>query len=135
MHTALLLIGAHNGQKQRDLILQSARQGAVILVEPVPYLFAELSRNYADQPAITCLNCCITPRPGPVDFYAPTPQATQAFPWGDQLGSLHPGHAVHHAAALAPHIQRITADGLTFANLVDRFAITTLDTLFTDTEG
>jgi len=135
MHTALLLIGAHNGHKQRDLILRSAGQGATILVEPVPYLFAELQAQYAGQPNITCLNACITPQPGKVAFYAPTPQAIQAFPWGDQLGSLHPQHAVQHEQNLAPHIEQIEAEGITFDNLVDRFAITSLEMLFTDTEG
>ena len=135
MHVALLMVGAHNGQKQRDTILQAAGHGTVILIEPVPYLFATLLQTYAAVPNIICLNRCVAPEAGKVSFFAPTEAAIQAYPWGDQLGSMSSDHAVRHDTALAAHIVEMQIESVTFPGLVAQYGITTLDVLFTDTEG
>jgi len=129
------MVGAHNGQKQRGLILEAATLGAVILIEPVPHLFAVLTKTYADNPNIACLNRCVAPEPGYVSFYAPTEEAIKILPWGDQLGSMNAKHAVLLEAALATHIVEIRLDAITFPELVQQFDITSLGMLFTDTEG
>ena len=135
MHVALLMVGAHNGQKQRETILRAATHGMVILIEPVPYLFASLQRYYAGTSNIVCLNRCVATQAGKVRFFAPTEDATQALPWADQLGSMSSDHAVRHEKALAGHIVEMEMDAVTFPELVDHFGISTLDVLFTDTEG
>ena len=135
MHVELLLVGAHSGQKQQNLIMQAATRGAVILIEPVPYLFAMLTGTYGKIPNITCLNRCVAPTSGKLRFYAPTEEAIKVFPWGDQLGSMNLSHAIQHEPALAAHIVEIEADAVTFAELVDQFEIRSLQVLLTDTEG
>ena len=135
MHVALLLVGAHNGRKQRDTILQAARHGSVLLIEPVPYLFRQLAQSYADTGNVVCLNCCVALTPGRVRFHAPTEDAIAVYPWGDQLGSLAPEHAVRHEPALRSHIVELEVAATTFTELVAQFGIASLDTLFSDTEG
>jgi FkbM family methyltransferase len=135
MHVALLMVGAHNGQKQRETILQAAAHGMVILIEPVPHLFASLQQSYAGNPNIICLNSCVASQAGTVSFFAPTEEAIKAYPWGDQLGSMSSDHAVRHENALAAHIVEMQVNAVTFSGLVEQFGISTLDVLFTDTEG
>jgi hypothetical protein len=44
MRVELLLVGAHNGSKQKNAILAAASRGTVILLEPVPYLYDQLDQ-------------------------------------------------------------------------------------------
>jgi FkbM family methyltransferase len=135
MHVVLLMVGAHTGEKRRENILQAATKGVVILIEPVPFLFKRLSQTYAAFPNITILNYCVSPRPGKISFFAPTEEAIKVCPWGDQLGSMSADHAVRHNPALAPYIEEIQVEALTFPQLLDKFNIISLDVLFTDVEG
>ena len=135
MFVALMLVGAHNGHKQSRLIREAATRGAVILIEPVPFLFAELSKAYSADPNIKCVNSCVAQKPGLVSFYAPTENAIGSYPYGDQLGSMNPTHAVRHEASLEKHITEIKVDAVTFDELIQKFQITELCMLFTDTEG
>jgi FkbM family methyltransferase len=135
MHFALLIVGAHKGERTRDLILGSAARGPVLLIEPVPHLFAALAQSYAGVANVTCLQSCVALEAGTVRFHAPTETAQTAFPWGDQLGSLRAEHAVRHEPALAAHVVDIPVRAVTFRDLVERYDITSLDMLFTDTES
>lgn len=135
MHVVLLMVGAHAGEVRRDNILQAAAKGFVILIEPVPFLFERLSHTYAGLPSITCLNCCVSARAGKISFFAPTEEATKVCPWGDQLGSMSADHAVRHNHELAAYIEEIQVEALTFTQIIEKFDITSLDVLFTDTEG
>jgi FkbM family methyltransferase len=132
---SLLLVGADNGQKQSDLIRRSAAHGVVMLVEPVPFLFAALSRTWSDVPNVVCLNCCVAVEAGKTSFHAPTPDAINVHPAGDQLGSTIAEHAIRHDPALAAHIVEIEVEAVTFLDIVRHFGITSPDILFTDTEG
>ena len=135
MHFELVMVGAHDGRKQRDLILRAAAHGRVLLIEPVPFLFDALLQNYQGVANVACRRCCVTETPGPVRFYAPTADAVHVYPFGDQLGSMDRGHAVAHAPGLAACIQEIEAEGVTFRDLVRQYGITSLNALLTDTEG
>ena len=135
MHFALLIAGAHKGEKKRELILEAATRGSVLLVEPVPHLFSALTGNFAGVDAINCLQACVALEEGTARFYAPTETAQSAFPWGDQLGSLRIDHAIRHEPALAGHVEEMEVQAVTFRDLVERYDITSLDMLFTDTEG
>jgi FkbM family methyltransferase len=135
MHVVLLMVGAHSGEIRRDNILQAADKGFVILIEPVPFLFERLSKTYAGLPNITCLNCCVSSRAGKISFFAPTEEATKVCPWGDQLGSISADHAVHHNQELSAYIEEIQVEAFTFTQIIEKFDITSLDVLFTDTAG
>lgn len=63
-----------------------------ILIEPVPYLFKELSSNYAKMPEIILENVAIAASPGPKMFYSLRPgidlKTQRLPPWSYQLGSF-----------------------------------------------
>lgn len=133
---SLVIVGAHNGVQSAELVTQRAARGPVLLVEPVPYLFAELAALHADNAAVTVLNAAITEdEVDRVAFYAPRREATAVVSFGDQLGSLNPAHATAHHSALRDVVDRIEVPAETFRGLTERYAITDIDLLVTDTEG
>jgi len=135
MHFSLVLIGAHNGSKLAEPIAAARNAGNVLLVEPVPFLFALLEQRYGDDPAIILRNLCISTTDGQVPFVAPLPSANSVISGGDQLGSLLKDHAVNHDARLSSHVETIEVASKTFVSIIDGSGITGIDVLFCDTEG
>ena len=135
MRVELLVVGAHNGEKLRNVILEEASKGLVILVEPVPYLFSELSNSFGSVPNVTCLDRCIAPQSGKVKFYAVDQAGRPVCPWADQLGSMDGKHAITHIKELAPHVTEMDVDAISFIELVEQFQIDAISTLIIDTEG
>jgi FkbM family methyltransferase len=131
----LLMVGAHNGSKQRRTILDHAKRGPVILVEPVPHLFSRLADAFGNIHNIQLEQKCVAEKAGRSPFFAPSPNANNVAAWGDQLGSMNRDHAARHGAALAAHVSEIEVDCITFQDLVSKYRIDGLGTLFTDTEG
>ena len=135
MHYSLVMVGAHDGTKAHKLITRSAAAGKVLLIEPVPFLFRRLTARYADCPAIGLRDHAIAASDGEVEFTAPKETANSLATWGDQLGSLVASHAVAHHPGFAEHIEVITVKARSFATLLDAENISTIELLFTDTEG
>lgn len=95
MKYALVLNGAHNGEKTRHLVAEALSIGPVLLVEPVPWFFASLHEKYRDNPDVRLLNSAgVKTEVESVSFYAPTRDASRIANFGAQLGSLIPSHAV-----------------------------------------
>jgi FkbM family methyltransferase len=135
LHYSLVVIGAHDGSKTEGLVQQSIGQGSVLLVEPVPFLFARLRSRYDGQANVILRNIVVSPRGGDVDFTAPKETANTAIGYGDQLGSMIADHAVHHDAGMAAHVETIRLRSESFETLIDSAAMSSIDILLTDTEG
>ncbi len=67
MQFELVVIGANNGTKTEKLITTSARKGRVLLIEPVPFLYAQLTKKFEGVDSIAIMNRCVTPSDGVVD--------------------------------------------------------------------
>jgi FkbM family methyltransferase len=135
-HCALFLVGAHDGSKTQELVRSAARSGLVVLIEPVPWLFAKLSERYADLPSVQVVHGCVTNEPGPTArFFAVRQEANKLQFYADQLGSMRSDHARGHDPALCEYIEEIDVPAHTFGELIARFSIASLDFLVTDTEG
>ncbi len=135
MSHILLIVGAHNGAKQAGLIQKCAANGKVILMEPVPYLFEALSARYANQENITCLNKAIDFNTGHKSFFMVTSDGNKIAPWGDQLGSFNPQHALLHDQKFQSELREINVPTISFEDLIAEYQITNLRLLLTDTEG
>lgn len=135
MHYALVLIGAHDGSKTTGLVADAAKMGPVLLVEPVSWLFARLTTRYGANPNVRLCSSVIAEADGEVDFYAPEPAANDVAPFGDQLGSLNPQHAVAHDARFSEKITATRLMACTIASLFQQHDVSSIDTLVTDTEG
>ena len=135
MHYSLVLIGAHDGSKTLPLIMKASKTGKVLLVEPVPFLFRRLQTNTAQVPNITLVNACVSFVDGVVEFTAPKEDISSPGTVYDQLGSLSADHATNHDPGIAPHFEMILSESTTFGTLLSTHGVTSIDTLFTDTEG
>jgi FkbM family methyltransferase len=135
MHYSLILVGAHDGSKTLPLIADASKTGKVLLVEPVPFLFERLQKNVAQLPNIALVNACVSLVDGIVEFTAPKEDVSSPTTFFDQLGSLSADHATNHDPRMASHIEVILAESRTFATLLREHGVTSIDTLFTDTEG
>lgn len=136
MNYSLILIGAHNGSKSKILVEKAASLGPVLLVEPVPWLFESLLRMYGANSAISLLNAAVVDSEvETTSFYAPTPSASRVANYGDQLGSLNPLHAGSVHKAFEGVIEEITVPAISISKLIEKFEITGIDNLLTDTEG
>ena len=136
MHYSLLLVGAHNGSKIEDFILSNAAKGQVLLIEPVPWLYQQLEKRFANYSSISLFNGVIAEQDNDkISFFAPIPSANEVAPWGDQLGSLNSDFATEVDILFTDKIEQISSLALSFESLIDKYKISSIDTLFTDTEG
>lgn len=135
MYFSLVLIGAHNGSKLADLIGDAKAMGKVLLVEPVPFLFAQLELKFGGDDAVSLRNLCIAPTAGTVRFFAPLPSANSIHGFGDQMGSLLEDHATKHDPRFSQHFEQIKVRSETFESIIDDAGITSIDVLYCDTEG
>lgn len=136
-------IGAHDGTQQdplRELILQHRWAG--ILVEPVPYVFGRLSRNYSHLPHIILENVAIGTEDGAVPFYHLADADDAGRPglpiWFDALGSLNREVVMAHRRFIPDIDERLVeteVPSLTFETLLRRHRVEAIDVLLIDTEG
>jgi FkbM family methyltransferase len=94
----ILQVGANDGlvnDPLREHILAS--QWICVLVEPVPYLFDKLLRNYRGLSRVSCINAAISDRDGEMDFYFIQEDALNRLPyWASQIGSFSIEHIQKH---------------------------------------
>jgi FkbM family methyltransferase len=136
-------IGANDGQGHdhlRPLILSHEWRG--IMVEPVPYVFERLRRNYEALDRISLVNAAIADRDGTRPFYhlgQAGPREREALPeWYDAIGSLSRETVVAHRHKIPELERRLVATEvrcLTLASLCRKHGVEEVDLLVTDTEG
>ncbi len=135
MHFSLVMVGAHDGSKTEQFVRAAAGAGEVLLIEPVPFLFKRLAVRYSALPNVRLRNFAISTEDREIDFTAPKETANLVTPYGDQLGSLNPDHATAHHPNFSHYVETIRIRALTFETLIASENISTIDVLFTDTEG
>lgn len=110
-----------------------------LLVEPVPYCFERLQKNFADS-RFLLERVAIGPRDGTAPFYYVDPAAQEAFPalpaWYDQLGSFDRAHIVRQfEGALEPFIREIETPVVPLSALLAKHGLQRITLLHVDTEG
>jgi FkbM family methyltransferase len=136
-------VGSNDGEQHdhlRPYILERAWRG--IMVEPVPYVFERLQRNYEGIDRVKLENAAIADRDGTQSFYylvAATPVERERLPdWYDGIGSFSREALTSHATHIPDIEQRIVqadVDAITFDTLCRRNAMESVDLLLIDTEG
>jgi FkbM family methyltransferase len=135
MHFNLVVVGAHDGSGMESLVQDAEATGHVLLIEPVPFLFNRLKSRYANLTKVIARNVAISTKDGEVEFTAPKETANFISPYGDQLGSLAPDHAILHDERMSQHVEVIKVQASSFRTLLEAEQISSIDLLFTDTEG
>ena len=136
-------IGANDGEQHdhlRPLILAHPWTG--IMVEPVPYVFERLRRNYGDQGRIALENAAIARSDGELPFYYvrdASPDERASLPgWYDAIGSFSREAILsheRHIPDIADRIVEARVPALTFASLLARHGAEDADLVLIDTEG
>jgi FkbM family methyltransferase len=136
-------IGSNDGDHHdhlRPFILSRAWSG--IMVEPVPYVFERLRRNYSSTPRVILENAAVAGRDGDVPFYyladADEEERLTLPDWYDGIGSLTREFVVGHGTKIADIERRIvceTVTALTFDSLCEKHGVSAVDLVVIDTEG
>lgn len=141
-HASFVEVGANDGE-QHDFLAPHIRQGWTgLMVEPVPYVFARLERNYAAVPGATLVNAAVADRTGTLPFFhlveVPDPPAAGLPDWYDGVGSFSKETVLSHADAIPDVAARLVCSDvpcLTFDDLCSGHGLTAVDVLVVDTEG
>lgn len=138
----IIQAGANDG-KSNDFIHQLNRRSSTraILVEPVPYVFAELKNEYKDCSHIRLLQAAITDSVNSqsLPFYYLKPVAGLDFPTiYNQWGSFSLEH-LRKFAVHVPHFEDLLTveevDTLTINQVMEQSGFPTIDLIATDVEG
>jgi FkbM family methyltransferase len=136
-------VGSNDGEQHdhlRPFIL--SRPWAGIMVEPVPYVFERLQRNYQGIDRVVLENAAVADRDGRLPFYhlAKSPERErEGLPrWYDGIGSFSREAVLRHAHTIPDIERRIVRTDvrcLTLESLCRRHDVQRLDLLLIDTEG
>ncbi len=127
-----------NGDPIFDLIARNQKWKA-LFVEPVPYLFERLKKNYGPDSRFSFENAAINDGTKQI-FYSVKEEAKNDFPdlpkAYDQLGSFYKENIlIHFNGILEPYILETELEGLSLTQLFQKHDITELTLLHIDTEG
>ena len=136
-------IGSNDGDQHDHLQpLIRSRAWTGLMVEPVPYVFERLRRNYDGLERITFENAAIADRDGRLPFYhlreARAGEMERLPSWYDGIGSLSRANVLAHRRHIPDIDQRIVRSdvpSLTFESLCHKHDVKRLDLLVIDTEG
>jgi FkbM family methyltransferase len=139
-----LEVGSNDGEQHdhlRPYILSLPWRG--VMVEPVPYVFERLRRNYGElEDRIALENVAVGERDGTLPFWYLRPPAhdeRESLPdWYDGVGSFSRETILDHADAIPDLEERLVCaqvPSLTFDSLCKRHGLTELNLLLMDTEG
>jgi FkbM family methyltransferase len=136
-------IGANDGEQHdhlRPFILE--REWTGVMVEPVPYVFERLRRNYAGVERVALENAAVGERDGELPFFylvdAPEEERARLPDWYDGIGSFSREAVLTHAAQIPDVEERLVSalvPTLTFQSLCERNGLERVDLLVIDTEG
>jgi FkbM family methyltransferase len=138
----IVQIGSNDGITGDPIhaLLQSHPSWKALLVEPVPFLFERLCKNYSDIPNIRFANVAIAEEAGITTFYFVDPVAKDYVPglpcWFEQLGSFDRGHITRHLGdALERFIVSTQISTFPLSAVLKRNNVNKIDLLHIDTEG
>lgn len=140
MYKTIIQIGSHVGNTCNDPIFNIVDNNTkLILVEPVPFLFEQLKKNYTNKfgnnQNIFFINKAVSNFIGEIEMTIPSEKNDfSKLPfWASQLASVNPNHALGHISNLL--VEKINVKTTTLNQLVKEYNINKIDLLHTDTEG
>lgn len=138
---SLVQIGSNDGKTGDPLhqLLLKNPAWTALFVEPVPYLFERLKKNYTDAQRFQFANVAINEGKS-LNFHWVDAKAIETFPdlpfWYDQLGSFDRGHIAQELGErIEPFILSEELPGSTLSDLLEQYDISSIDVLHIDTEG
>lgn len=139
---SIVQIGANDGVSGDPLfaLANRYRNWKLLLVEPVPYLFEELKRNYGNDARFAFENAAISPEGKPLTFH--TIKRSSIYENGgldriyNQIGSFDKDHLIKLGGIeIEPHIEAIEVECMSLAELLRKHHLVRIDALLVDAEG
>ena len=136
----LVVIGAHTGYHLRDLISKYNNK-KILLVEPVPYNYEALERNFGHLKNILICKNGIIDKNKTDNFYYIKQDSLISLKkhWASGIGSFDINHILNHKNkrfnVTEEDIIKSEIDFITFENLIANFSIDSIDMLQIDVEG
>ena len=136
----LVVIGAHSGIHIKDLISEYSNH-KVLLVEPVPYNYQILEKNYRNNENIFISRNAIFDEAKKDNFYHVKKDSIKKLGkhWASQIGSFDKNHILNHKSKRFDikddDIQITEVEFITFQDLVDKYSINSINKLQIDVEG
>ncbi len=137
----IVQIGSNDGMTGDPIygLIMSKTKWKAVLVEPVPYLFEKLKKNYPSDPRIRFENAAINHGTKQTFYFVNIKgeDKPKNLPnWHDQLGSFDRKNIVKHLdGTLEPFIEEMEVNGLTLEDLFRKNGVENLKLLNMDTEG
>ncbi|MDI1322435.1 MAG: FkbM family methyltransferase [Algoriphagus sp.] len=137
----IVQIGSNDGRTGDPIysLIIAKTKWKTVLVEPVPYLFERLKKNYPAEPRFRFENAAINDGIKQVFYFVNIKEdgKLKNFPnWHDQLGSFNRANITNHLdGTLEPFIEEMEVDGLTLDDLFKKNGVENLKLLHLDTEG
>ena len=133
-------VGSNDGLKLDPLrphILD--RQWSGIMIEPLPYVFQQLSAVYGDHPRIILENVAVADHDGTAEIFYIPESADPSLPnWYDALGTFRKDVLLKHTEFIPDIASRIASTEvpcLTFDSICSRNDVASIDLVQMDTEG
>jgi FkbM family methyltransferase len=136
-------VGANDGD-QHDHIRPfiESRSWTGVMVEPVPYIFERLRKNYASAPRVALENSAVGAHDGTQPFFhlrdAAADERADLPDWYDGVGSFSRAAVLQHRDQIPDVEERIVESDvavLGFASLCARHGLAQVDLIVVDTEG
>jgi O-methyltransferase len=132
----ILQVGSHIGNTSNDFLFNNIKPNfKYIMIEPVPYLFNQLTENYKTYKNVICLNIAISNYNGFIDMYIPSQENdfSKLVNYTSQLGSINEKHIL----TFVPNckVDKLSVPCKTLNTLLIEYNIKSLKYLYTDTEG
>jgi len=139
-HYDLVIIGAHFGIHLKDEIRQIIDKN-ILLVEPVPYNFEILKKEYSNYVNIEICTNAINNKNELRNFYFVKKNSIHKLGkhWASGIGSFNKQHILDHRNkrfnVTEEDIQTINIEFITFEKLAEKYTISSIDKLQLDVEG
>ena len=136
----LIVIGAHSGVFLKNLIAEYKNQ-KTLLVEPVPYNYVILEKEYKNYPNVLICRNAILDEVKKGNFYYVKKDSISKLGkhWASQIGSFDKNHILNHKNKRFniqdEDIQITEVEFITFNDLVKKYSIKSIDKLQIDVEG
>jgi FkbM family methyltransferase len=137
----LVQIGSNDGKTGDPFheLLHKNQSWSALFVEPVPYLFERLKKNYPGTDRFRFENAAINDGSN-LTFYWVDPKVKNEIAdlpfWYDQLGSFDKDHIVNELGeSIRPFVLSEEKEGLTLKRLLAKQEVNKIDILHIDTEG
>ena len=136
----LVVLGAHTGEYLKDLI-KNYINSKILLVEPVPYNFELLEKEYkAFENIIICKKAILNCRKKDNFYYVKKDSIPKLGKhWASQIGSFDKNHILNHKSKRFDikenDIQITQVEFITFQDLIEKYSINSINKLQIDVEG